>query len=160
MANIQVDEEFLDTLEDAVANGANTIDSQAKALGLTNTTYQKLYYGKRKNGKEEKGKICDAIKRGVSRSYPALLRLTEREYIKRLQGYYVTEEETNIFYQEGEEISRQVKKKKRWVQASPTEFIFALVNASKESAKWESINKVIQTTGDDEKFEVTFKAED
>lgn len=151
MANIEVDNEFLNHLENAVANGADTLQKQADAMGLKLRTYNDLHYGKRKNGKEESAKIRNAIKKGIVRCYPELQKLSETELVKRLKGYYVEEVDEEISEYNGIE-TRKVKKKKRWVSVSTAELIFTLINVS--GGKWQNQSRVVHYDSKDVVYDV------
>ena len=151
---IKVDEEFLSQLEDAVANGVQTIVKMAESVAVSKTTFERMLYGKRENGEKEKELIKEAIKKGKRRYFPAIRRLAENELVKRVQGYYVNEQEKTTQSNNGSE-STTVKNKTKWVQASTTELIFALVNSSQ--GKWVSINNMKVEFPDDKDFSITYQ---
>lgn len=136
---VELTEDLLHDIEDAVASGADTNRKIADALGWTEKTFENYLYGYGTRGKY-KGEFQGAIKKGKSRCRKTHLRLAENTLGQRLTFHEVEEVEQEKWV-DGNGVERQkMKKKKRVVPPSDMLIAFTLVNSAPE--RWQSINKV------------------
>jgi len=127
---IEVNEEFLSWVEDAVASGAENCREISDSIGVKYKTFRQIKYGKRKNGKEEKRRIETAIKKGKERQRRNIFRKAEYNLIKLIEGYNYEEIDT-VTTKSGDAIKDQkIRKVQKHVPPNITAINTALNNLS------------------------------
>ena len=113
---INVDEGLLKKIEECVALGCSTSKEIADSIGIKKSTYDNLREGKRKNGKIEKAKIGEAIKKGNDRQPLNMLPILELSLMRSAVEHRVEEND-----------------KERVIPANAALLIFALDNLSRRA---------------------------
>lgn len=108
---IEVDDDFLKRIEDAVASGAVFNTEIAKVIGVNVPAFENILYGRRKDGEREKSVINEAIKKGMKRQPGNIIRVAELSLLKKIQGYTqrVVSKEVRTFKYEQIEVPRYDK---------------------------------------------------
>ena len=139
MAN-ELDQDLLDDIEQAVADGARTDQEIADGIGWNVSTFCDWKNGQlRKGGAEKSAKIRHAIKKGKGRQRKIFLKNAEYSLMKRVTGY--SYDETTVEKIDDEKNGVTTTKEKTVVKKSEpnmTAIIFALVN---NSSRWRSVNR-------------------
>jgi len=130
MAVIKLDENLLLLVENAIASGAQTDSEIAKAVGLKLAVFRNIKYGKRKNGKIEKSKMANAIKKGQARQRETIFQKAEYSLIKKIEGYTVKETDTKKEKINGKLIITETRERIKHIQPDTTAIMFALNNLS------------------------------
>jgi DNA-binding transcriptional regulator YdaS (Cro superfamily) len=130
---------LLQSITDAVENGAGTDKQVADSIGVPVSTYNDWKHGFRKNGKEESAKIRNAIEKGEELRRAKIAAAAEDSLLKLIVGYDY--EETVIEHKSGDRNESTEKTMTKHCKPNATAIIFALCNNLPD--KYKSINKEI-----------------
>ena len=158
-----LDKYILTDIENAVANGHDTIERIAKAIDVNYETFKNWYYEKTKEAKKTQYAtlIKESISKGRSKSRPELIKASEDGILYKLKAREtketITEQWTELDRKTGKMIVVKEHKviKKKMLEPDTTLLIFTSVN---QSERWDSINNAVTiNTNDDDTIKDALK---